>query len=100
VRYRIERGKKAWQLKIPLGDDRQEIEVASTQADPPDSLRQLLLLHLGHRHLVPIVTLRVWRRGFLVHHGRVPVAEIALDTVAVEGTSKNPLTFQCTENTC
>jgi len=58
--------------------------VAGTQANPPDSLRQLLMLHLDHRHLVPIVTLRVWRRGFLVHHGRVPVAEIALDTVAVE----------------
>ena len=42
------------------------------------------MLHLGHRKLVPVVTLRVWRRGFLVHHGRVPVAEIALDTVAVE----------------
>ena len=40
LRYRIERGKKAWQLKLPLGDDRQEIEVASTQADPPDSLRR------------------------------------------------------------
>ncbi|NOU11281.1 MAG: CYTH and CHAD domain-containing protein [Nitrospira sp.] len=84
LRYRIERGKKAWQLKLPLGDDRQEIEVASTQADPPDSLRRLLMLHLGHRKLVPVVTLRVWRRSFLVHHGRVPVAEIALDTVAVE----------------
>ncbi|TKB63405.1 MAG: CYTH and CHAD domain-containing protein [Nitrospira sp.] len=84
LRYRIERGKKAWQLKIPLGDDRQEIEVAGTQANPPDSLRQLLMLYLSHRKLVPVVTLRVWRRGFLVHHGRVPVAEIALDTVAVE----------------
>ena len=84
LRYRIERGKKAWQLKLPLGDDRQEIEVTGTQADPPDSLRRLLMLHFEHRKLVPVVTLRVWRRGFLVHHGRVPVAEIALDTVAVE----------------
>lgn len=83
LRHRIDRGKTAWQLKIPLGDDRQEIEVAGTQATPPDSLRQLLMLHLGHRKLVPVVTLRVWRRGFLVHHGRVPVAEIALDTVSV-----------------
>ncbi|TKB80153.1 MAG: CYTH and CHAD domain-containing protein [Nitrospira sp.] len=83
LRHRIERGKKAWQLKIPLGDDRQDIEVAGTQANPPDSLRQLLRLHLDHRTLVPVVTLRVWRRGFLVHHGRVPVAEIALDTVSV-----------------
>lgn len=82
LRHRIERGEKAWQLKIPLGDDRQEIEVAGTQADPPDSLRRLLILHLEHRKLVPVVTLRVWRRGFLVRHGRVPVAEIALDTVS------------------
>lgn len=58
--------------------------MAGIQADPPDSLRRLLMLHLGHRHLVPVVTLRVWRRGFLVRHGRVPVAEIALDTVAVD----------------
>ena len=83
LRHRIERGKKAWQLKIPLGDDRQEVEVAGTQADPPDALRRLLILHLGDRKLVPVVTLRVWRRGVLVRHGRVPVAEIALDTVSV-----------------
>ncbi|MBH0202141.1 MAG: CYTH and CHAD domain-containing protein [Nitrospira sp.] len=84
LRHRIERGKRVWQLKIPLGDDRQEVEVAGNQADPPASLRGLLILHLGHRKLVPVVTLRVWRRGFLVRHGRIPVAEIALDTVSVD----------------
>ena len=83
LRHRTERGKKAWQLKIPLGHDRQEVEVSDGEADPPASLRRLLTLHLGHRKLVPVVTLRVWRRGFLVHHGRVPIAEIALDTVSV-----------------
>jgi CHAD domain-containing protein len=84
LRHRTERGKKAWQLKIPLGADRQEVEVAGDQADPPASLRDLLILHLGHRKLMPVVTLRVWRSGFLVRQGRVPVAEIALDTVSVE----------------
>jgi CHAD domain-containing protein len=83
LRYRIERGKKAWQLKIPLGDDRQEIEVAGTQANPPDSLRQLLMLHLGHRKLVPVVTLRVWRTGVLVRDRRRPLAEVVLDNVTV-----------------
>lgn len=87
LRYRIDRGKKTWQLKIPLGDDRQEVEVVGDQAEPPASLRSLLILHLGHRRLVPVLTLRVWRRGFLVRHGRVPVAEIALDTVSVEKTN-------------
>ncbi|MGE3977524.1 MAG: CHAD domain-containing protein [Nitrospira sp.] len=84
LRHRIERGKKSWQLKIPLGDDRQEVEVAGNQTDPPASLRDLLILHLGHRKLTPVGTLRVWRRGFLVRHGQVPVAEIALDTVSVD----------------
>src|SRR5690348_18020 len=84
LRYRIERGKKSWQLKIPLGDDRQEIEVRDDQINPPAFLCGLLTLHLDHRKLVPVVTLRVWRRGFLVRHGRVPVAEIALDTVSVD----------------
>lgn len=37
-RHRIERGKKAWQLKIPLGDDRQEVEVSDGEADPPASV--------------------------------------------------------------
>ena len=83
LRHRLERGKKAWQLKLPLGDDRQEIEVAGTQADPPDALRQLLMLHLGHRKLVPVVTLRVWRTGVLVHDRRRPLAEVVLDHVAV-----------------
>jgi inorganic triphosphatase YgiF len=94
LRHRIERGKKSWQLKIPLGDDRQEIEVIGDQANPPDSLRHLLVLHLGHRKLMPIVTLRVWRRGFLVRHGRVPVAEIALDTVSVDKNGRTTLRFR------
>jgi CHAD domain-containing protein len=83
LRHRIERGKKAWQLKIPLGNDRQEIEVAGIQADPPDALLQLLTLHLGHRKLVPIVMLRVWRRGVLVSDRRRPLAEVVLDNVTV-----------------
>jgi len=94
LRHRIERGKKSWQLKIPLGDDRQEIEVTGNQANPPDSLRHLLILHLGPRKLMPIVTLRVWRRGFLVRQGRVPIAEVALDTVSVDKNGRTTLRFR------
>jgi CHAD domain-containing protein len=94
LRHRIERGKKSWQLKIPLGDDRQEIDVPGDQANPPDFLRHLLILHLGSRKLMPIVTLRVWRRGFLVRQGRVPIAEIALDTVSVDKNGRPTLRFR------
>lgn len=91
LRRRIERGKQSWQLKIPLGDDRQEVEVPDDQAEPPASLRRLLIVHLGHRKLLPVVTLRVWRTGLQIRHGRVPIAEIALDSVSVE---KNGTTVQ------
>jgi CHAD domain-containing protein len=94
LRHRIERGKKSWQLKIPLGDDRQEVEVAGDQTDPPAPLRSLLILHLGPRKLMPVVTLRVWRRRFLVRHGRIPVAEIALDTVSVDKNGRTTQRFR------
>ncbi len=84
LRYRIERGKRAWQLKIPLGDHRQEVEVADGETSPPPSLCDLLMLHLAQRKLFPVVTLRVWRTGILVRQGRTPVTEVALDTVSVE----------------
>lgn len=84
LRHRVERGKKTWQLKIPLGSDRLEVEVPDDRAEIPASLRRLLVLHLRHRKLAPVVTLRVWRTGLQIHHGQVPLAEIVLDRVSVE----------------
>lgn len=83
LRRRSERGKTAWQLKIPLGLDRQEVELADRHDQPPAMFRELLALHLGTGPLVPVATLRVWRTGLRVHRRRAPVAEIALDSVAV-----------------
>ena len=83
LRRRVERGNVAWQLKIPLCDDRQELEVVDRQPLPPAVFRDLLVLHLGERKLVPVATLRVWRTGVRVRRHQVPVAEIALDNVSV-----------------
>ena len=83
LRRRIERGKQAWQLKIPLNHDRQEIELVDRQARPPAAFRELLLLHLGPRRLAPVATLRVSRRGLRVLRRRRPVAEIVFDRVSV-----------------
>lgn len=91
LRHRVERGKKTWQLKIPLNNDRQEVEVAEDQAEPPASLRNVLMVHLSHRKLLPVVTLRVWRTGLLIRHGQVALAEIALDSVSVV---QNGITIQ------
>jgi CHAD domain-containing protein len=83
LRYRIERGKIAWQLTLPLCDDRQEVELVDRQKLPPAAFRDLLLLHLEQRRLVSVATLRVWRTGLLIRRGRVSLAEISLDNVSV-----------------
>jgi CHAD domain-containing protein len=83
LRHRVERDRAAWQLKIPLGRDRQELEVIDRNPLPPPTFRDLLQLHLQQRRLVPVATLRVWRTGVQVRERRRPVAEIALDHVSV-----------------
>lgn len=83
LRYRIERGKQAWQLKLPLMNDRQEIEIADRQPDPPTILLDLLFLHLGQQTLVPVATLRVWRTGIRVRMDNVTVADVTIDNVLV-----------------
>ena len=83
LRHRVERGKRAWQLKVPLGSDRQEIEIVNGRSFPPPAFRALLVLHLGTRKLAPVATLRVMRAGVLVQRHDDPVAEIVLDSVSV-----------------
>ncbi len=83
LRYRVQQGKKAWQLKLPLCDDRQEVELIDRHLLPPGTFRDLLVLHLGERKLAPVATLRVWRAGVLVRRNRTPVAQVALDSVSV-----------------
>ena len=51
LRHRVERGKQAWQLKLPLMKDRQEVELVDRQSTPPTMFRDLLFLHLGQRPL-------------------------------------------------
>ena len=82
-RHRVERGKQAWQLKLPLMKDRQEIEMVDRQSIPPTTFRDLLFLHLGRRRLVPVATLRVWRAGVRVRVNNAPVADVTLDHVSV-----------------
>jgi CHAD domain-containing protein len=83
LRHRVERGKQAWQLKLPLMKDRQEIELVDRQSIPPTTFRDLLFLHLGQQQLMPVATLRVWRSGVRVRIDNAPVADVTLDHVSV-----------------
>jgi CHAD domain-containing protein len=91
LRHRIEQGKKVWQLKLPLCEDRQEVEVVDSTGRPPAAFLDLLVLHLGQRTPAPVATLRVWRTGLRVRRGPRPTAEITLDHVSVV---KNGLVIQ------
>lgn len=83
LRHRVERGKQAWQLKLPLMKDRQEVELVDRQSTPPTMFRDLLFLHLGQRELLPVATLRVWRAGIRVRMDRAPVADVTIDQVSL-----------------
>lgn len=83
LRHRVERGKKAWQLKLPLMKDRQEVEMVDGQSIPPATFRDLLFLHLGPRQLAQVATLRVWRAGVRVRMDKAPVADVTIDHVSV-----------------
>ena len=83
LRHRIERGKQAWQLKLPLIKDRQEVELVDRQSIPPATFRDLLFLHVGQRELVPVATLRVWRAGILVRIDKIDIAAVTIDQVSV-----------------
>ena len=43
LRHRIERGKQAWQLKLPLMKNRQEIELVDRRPIPPTTFRDAAL---------------------------------------------------------
>jgi CHAD domain-containing protein len=83
LRHRIERGKQAWQLKLPLLKNRQEVELVDRRSIPPTTFRDTLFLPLGQRELIPVTTLRVWRTGIRVRIDLVPVADVTLDHVSV-----------------
>ena len=83
LRHRVERGKQAWQLKLPLMKDRQEIEMVDRRSIPPTIFRDLLFLHLGRQRLVLVATLRVWRTGIRVRTDKIDIADVTLDHVSV-----------------
>ena len=98
LRRRVEGGKSLWQLKLPQGKARLELELPGdangtgrrrsregrTQADvPPAQMVDLVTVLARGAPLVPVATLRSRRQGVLVRDARGPVAEVVLDAVQV-----------------
>ncbi len=78
LRYRVEDGTGVWQLKLPRGTARSELEQPGPPARAPLELASLLVAFLRGRELRPVARLRT-RREVVLADG----AEIVDDWVAV-----------------
>jgi len=78
LRHRVENGKGLWQLKLPRGAARLELEAPGPAAEPPEELASLLAASVRHESLVPVARLRTRRTGV-----RADGAEVVHDSVAV-----------------
>lgn len=77
-RHRIEDGTGLWQLKLPHGAARLELEEPGPPARPPASMTALLVAYLREGELVPVARLRTRREGV-----RADGAEVVEDSVSV-----------------
>ncbi len=82
LRRRVENGAGAWQLKLPQGVARLEIELDDEEM-VPDRVSKLLLGLTRRRPLAPVALLRTKRDALVVRDGERELAEIALDAVSV-----------------
>jgi CHAD domain-containing protein len=83
LRCRSEKGDHRWQVKLPRGAARLELEWAGRASLLPDEVERLLRVYTREATLVPVVALRTRRAGVLVHEHGQPVAEVVLDSVSV-----------------
>ena len=77
-RRRVEDGAGLWQLKLPRGAARIELEQGGPPARPPLEMLALLVAHLRGRGVEPVARLRTRREGV-----RARGAEIVDDSVSV-----------------
>jgi len=78
LRHRVEGGAGLWQLKLPRGESRAELEQPGLPARPPLELASLLVAFLRGRDLGPVARLRTRREVVLVDG-----AEVVDDSVSV-----------------
>ena len=77
-RRRVEDGAGLWQLKLPRGAARIELEQPGPPARPPREMLGLLVAYLRGRDVAPVARLRTRRQGVLADG-----AEVVEDSVSV-----------------
>jgi CHAD domain-containing protein len=83
LRRRVERRKGLWQLKLPRGAARLELEAPGGPSGPPSELAALLVGVQRGQELAPVARMRTRRAGVRVVADGRGVAEVVLDRVSV-----------------
>ena len=83
LRHRVENGRGLWQLKLPRGAARLELEVQGGPREAPSEMVELLPALTRGRELAPVARLRTRRGGVLVRANGRPGAEVTFDRVSV-----------------
>ncbi len=83
LRRRTERHRVLWQLNIPRGTARLEVELASGRSTPPSALEEVLFGLLRREPLTIIAKLRTRRSGIRVQSQDKPIADVVIDRVGI-----------------
>lgn len=83
LRRRVERARGVWQLKLPRGLARLELEAPGGPGAPPAELAELLTAYVRGRSLGAVAKLRTRRSGIRVTNGGGPVADVTVDLVSI-----------------
>ncbi len=93
-RRRVLKGQGLWQLKLPPGVARIELEIPGGQ-HPPAPFTDLLFALQRHHDLTPIVKIHTRRTGILVQGLEGPLAEVVLDRMS--GRDRSNLVWRSSE---
>jgi CHAD domain-containing protein len=93
LRRRLEDGRDLWQLKLPAGGDRLEVEREASGPDVPAEFAELIKAYVRGRELRPLAELHTLRRAVRVMAEGRPAAEVVHDTVQVRDGGRVSRTF-------
>jgi CHAD domain-containing protein len=83
LRRREQDDEPVWQLKLPAGDNRRELEWPAPDPAVPQHIARLLMGHTRGEPMAPVATMRTRRSGIVVREDGVDVAELVEDEVDV-----------------
>jgi CHAD domain-containing protein len=94
LRRRVENRKGLWQLKLPKGVARLELEMPGSANAPPEHLLELVTAYRRGAELVPVAALRTRRSGIRTAPEAGAVAEVTVDAVSVSVERRTVRSFR------